>query len=385
MASTQETILVIAECLCKAHTFSTEVPTSKLPLPAYVCHCTSCRHSTGALYSIDTSWPEPRQKVDTTKLKSYAFSATISILFCETCSAPIFFESAKEQQELGVFTGALKNDNIDLMKIVEHIYAGDTIDGGATMWLRKPNADGSEARRFEERSNTEPYPQDWPSPSAFTGYEKKSESTSVPIRCHCRGINLVLHRGNYEGMTDEELPWFVDPKTHKLCAGFDVCDSCRLQSGIDIFHWTFAELANISFPTLPQDRSTFPKTTQELKAAVDAQNAIIGTLAYYQSSPDVQRYFCKVCSATAFYAVDDRPVTVDVAIGLLDAPDGARAESFLSWGFGGDFTWIDDTKGGWREGFMKRVQREAEAWRIERGYPKSWRRILKEEKELTVA
>jgi len=70
---------------------------------------------------------------------------------------------------------------------------------------------------------------------------------------------------------------------------------------------------------------------------------------------------------------------VDVAVGLLDAPDGARAESFLSWGLGGPFSWMEDTKGGWREGFMQRVRAEAEEWRIGRGYPKSWRRLAMEE------
>jgi hypothetical protein len=382
MASTSETVRVTAECLCKAHTFSTEVPLSKLPLLASACHCTSCRHATGALYSIDVPWPGPRQEVDTSKLKSYPFSTNISILFCGTCSAPLFFESTKEPRELGVFTGALRNDDINVVNIVDHIFVGDTIDGGATMWLRNPNADGSEARRFKERNTGEPYPLDWPSNSTFTGYEKKTENESIPIICHCKGVNFLLHRGKYDGLKDEELPWFIDPKTHKSFASFDACDSCRLQSGIDVFNWTFAELANISFSTpLKEGGKAFPTTTQELKTLVGMQDEAIGTLSYYQSSSDVQRYFCNVCSANVFYAVDDRTETVDVAIGVLDAPDGARAEGFLSWDFGGPFSWVEDTKGGWREGFVERVKHEAEAWRIERGYPKTWVRIKKEGKE----
>jgi hypothetical protein len=38
--------------------------------------------------------------------------------------------------------------------------------------------------------------------------------------------------------------------------------------------------------------------------------------------------------------------------------------------------WVDDTKGGWREGLVKRIQVEAE-YRIARGYPKNWRRLEK--------
>jgi hypothetical protein len=327
---------------------------------------------------MDISWPEPRQNVDTTGLKAYHFSSNISVLFCGTCSTPLFWEWRKGLRELGVFTGSLKNLDVDLVKIEEHIYVGDTIDGGATMWLRKPNADGSQARRFTKRNDGEEYAHDWPSASTFTGYEKKTEDSSIPIRCHCKGVDLRLHRANYEGKTQKEIPWFVDPKTHKLHASFDACDSCRLQSGIDIFHWTFSELANI---TTSQGRGDdhFPNTVEELKAAVDAQDAAIGTLTCYQSSEDVQRYFCKVCSATCFYACnDDAREFVDVAIGVLDAPDGARAEGFLSWALGGPMVWEGDVKGGWREGFVKRVQDEAEGWRIERKYPKDWRRAAKE-------
>jgi hypothetical protein len=382
MAAALKTLVLTAECLCGAHTFSTEIPTSTLPLRASACHCNSCRRVTGALYSIDLPWPEPRQNVNTTKLKQYAFSANISILFCRTCSTPLFFESTKESHDLGVFTGALKNHDVDdLVKIADHIFVGDTIDGGATMWLQKPNTDNSKVPRFKERCNTEQYPYGWPPTSTFTGYEKQTEDRFIPIRCHCKGIDFLLHRGNYEGKAVEELPWFIDPKTHKPLASFDVCDSCRLQSGIDVFHWTFAELANISISTAPQEGAkAFPSTTSELKAAVDARDTTTGTLAYFQSSPDVQRYFCKVCSATVFYAVDDRPVIVDVAIGLLNAPDGARAEGFLSWALGGPISWAEDTKGGWRDGLVQRVRGDSEKWRIKRGYPKNWRRVEKEKR-----
>jgi hypothetical protein len=269
------------------------------------------------------------------------------------------------------------------VKIVNHIYVGDTIDGGATMWLRKPNSDGSEARRFEKGNTSKQYPYDWPPTSAFTGYEKKTDDTSIPLWCHCKGVNFQLHREGYEGEMDE-LPWYIDPKTHKPMAGFDACDSCRLQSGIDIFHWTFSKLASLSLNTAsqePEENQVRFKTTPELAAAVDAGDAAIGTLAYYQSSPDVHRYFCKVCSATVLYAVDDRQEMIDVPIGLLEVPDGARAEGFLSWFLGGKITWVEDTDGGWREGLFKRAHQEAEEWRIKRGYPKDWKRVKNEKKE----
>lgn len=368
------TVVITAECLCKAHTFSTEISTSKLPLEGNACHCNSCRHSTGALYVIETTWPQPREHVDIGGLERYQFSANITYRFCGTCSTLLFYEPRTQPGKLGVFSGPLRNIDADLVRLARHIWVADTVDGGASAWLRRPNADGKEIPRYRERFGELPW--DWPQAPGSTEVGGAQEQESLPIWCHCRGIELRLRRGDYASKEREQLPWFVDPRTDRLLAGFDACDSCRLQVGCDVVHWTFVELANIA----QADGGAFPKTTAELQAAVDAGDPAVGTLAYYRSSPDVQRYFCKVCSTSAFYACDDRPEIVDVAVGLLEASDGARAEGFLSWSLGDTPGWVDDTKGGWREGLMKRVQADAEEFRIARDYPKSWRRLEKEAK-----
>ncbi|OJD40374.1 uncharacterized protein BKCO1_1000535 [Diplodia corticola] len=367
------TVTLTAECLCKAHTFSTKVSSSKLPLEADVCHCDSCRHSTGALYAVRTTWPQPREEVDISGLERYQFSADITHLSCGKCSTLMFYESRKYSGKLGTFSGPLKTMEAHPIRLARHIWVEDTVDGGASVWLRRPNADGKEIPRYRGRDGEISW--DWP--QASTGREEKQGQKFIPVRCHCKGINICMHRGNYDGKKREDLPWFIDPRTDKPVADFDVCDSCRLHFGNEIVHWTFVDLTNIS----TAGGTAFPKTTAELKAAVDAGDHVVGTLAYYQSSPDVQRYFCKVCSSSAFYACDDRPETVDLAVGLLDAPDGARAEGFLSWLYGDRPAWVDDNKGGWREGLVKRAQAEAEEFRITREYPKSWRRLEQEAEE----
>lgn len=380
MTSAQDPITITAHCLCKAHIFTASVPKSKLPLSASACHCDSCRHVTGALYSVDAPWPEPRAQVDVSKLKVYHIFPCCDLLFCGTCSTPMFFANPeKPDEELGVFTGTIRNDSDDLVSIDSHICVGDTKDGGASMWMRKPNASGSEAKRYKERArgdNVVEYPFDWPDATSFTGFEAKTDS-KVPVRCKCKGVDLVWHAGGYEDKKAEELPWFIDPVTHKALGGFCGCDSCRLASGVDLWNWTFAELKNLFFSDQAQ-QTPFPKHTADLKALVDSKDPAVGTLAYYQSSPDVQRYFCSTCSATIFYATDSRPEIVDVAIGLLEASDGARAEGFLSWAFG-VIGRMDDAAGGWRYGLYERVAKECEDWRISRGYPKNWMRIRREE------
>lgn len=366
-------ITLTARCLCKANIFTAQVEKSKLPLPAHACHCNSCRHATGAMYSIDAYWPEPTKNVDLSKLKEYHFTDKISIHFCRTCSTPMFFGRPKDPNaDLGIFTGTVDNADENLFNIVDHIFVGDTVDGGATMWLRKPNLDGSEARRFKESKEGESkqeLPFDWPSSSSLTGYERKLED-AIPIRCRCKGVHFVLNRGDYTGTAKEDLPWFIEPKTHKNIAGECACDSCRLFCGIDLMYWTFAELSHVSFPKAGAAAGKrFPAYTADLKNLVDAKDPAVGTLSYYASSAEVQRYFCSNCSACIFYAVDERAAAIDVAIGALEASDGARAEGFLCWRFG-HVDFAEDTKGGWREGLVKQVKKESEQWRDERGYPK---------------
>lgn len=127
------------------------------------------------------------------------------------------------------------------------------------------------------------------------------------------------------------------------------------------------------------DGGAFPKTIAELKAAVDPGDPAIGTLACYESTPPhIYRYFCKLCSAWIFYTLDNRPQIVDLPIGLLAAPDGARAEVFLSWRYRDSPNWRDNTQGGWREWLVDRVVATAEEFRILRAYPKSWKRLQAE-------
>ncbi|KAG8422189.1 hypothetical protein J3459_010599 [Metarhizium acridum] len=290
----ESTVRITAECLCKRHSFGTEIPQSRLPLEGNVCHCHSCRHSTGALYVLQSTWPQPRADVNTSGLHKYQFSANIANLFCATCSTPMFSELAWDPGNLGVFSGPLKNIEVAPIKLTNHIYVEDTVDGGASVWLRRPNPDGEEIPRYLKRSGQIPW--SWPGVSNLAEPRGEPVQESVGISCHCKGVNLVLHHGDYAGREREELPWYIDPRNNKRLASFDACDSCRLHFGNDIVHWTFTNLADIS----QANGGPFPRTMTELKTAVDAGDAAVGTLACYQSSPDADRYFCRVCAAGRF-------------------------------------------------------------------------------------
>ncbi|KAH9907557.1 Mss4-like protein [Xylariomycetidae sp. FL2044] len=382
-------IELTAQCLCKTHTFISTVPRSELPLKAIYCHCDSCRHATGAMYSSDVAWYGNVDEIRTSSLKRYEFGNLLNILFCSTCSSPMFWEekeSPETKQYYGAFIGALENVPVQgLVEITNHIHVGDTLDGGATPWLVFPNRDGSRPRMWKgKREKSEQLSVGWPGAAALPNAAARPSKGPVPVRCRCKGVSLLLD--NYDPVYPEtprsELPRFVDPVTFKTRGTFDACDSCRLQSGADLFHWTFDLVSHISYGgTSPEHQAPFPKNSLELMDAVLAgagRDPRLGTLGVYTSSPGIQRYFCSRCSACILYAADDRPEIVDIAIGVLESGDGARAESYLSWEFGRPIVWRGDVLGGWREDLVKRVEAEAENWRIQRGYPESWRQLEQE-------
>jgi len=388
-----------AECLCKANKFTSHVQRAELPLRAVYCHCDSCRHVTGAMHTSDIPWHGDGAAIHSAEtLRRYAFSQRLGLLFCGTCGTPLFFETRVEGSAIhkyGVLTGVLANVDVkSLFKITDHIFVGDTLDGGATPWFCDTNDDGIERPRLWHGQMDQSELLERPlvansdatvlAPSTDDKENKsENEKDEIPIRCKCGGVDLVLRRpiADYATKARPELPWFVDPVSNKSLGGFDACDSCRLSSGTDVFNWTFCLMQHLSFPTSGND--PFPQSTIELKKVVAApgsdRDSRWGTLTFYESSLDVQRYFCGRCSATVFYAADDRPEMVDLAIGLLWSQNGARAEELVSWDFGGKMVWRQDAVGGWRECFIERIEEAADRWRIQRGLPKNWRRIQNEE------
>ncbi|GAB1313433.1 hypothetical protein MFIFM68171_03643 [Madurella fahalii] len=198
---------------------------------------------------------------------------------------------------------------------------------------------------------------------------------NVPARCHCGVVGFVFRVGEAQREFEEkqrkgeELLWFIDLVTHKVLGSFDACNFCRIWAGSEVINLTSALLKHISFAGTDPDR--FPWDTSQLRSAVEAKDRDrrFSTLALYASSPYIQRYFCSRCSACVFYAVDERPNMGNAAVGLLDAPDGAKVESVASWLFRRYMSFREDMVDTWRENLLLVVEREGERWRIERGYP----------------
>ncbi|GKT56652.1 DUF636 domain-containing protein [Colletotrichum tofieldiae] len=360
-------ITIKAQCLCKAHTFSASLAKSALPIKAACCHCTSCRRLTGSLYSTCAQWPNPSE--DLSSLKKYSFSKDIETFFCETCSAKLFCRVSTLGPGAFVVTGALENAP-GLVEYNSHMFVGDTIDGGASVWLPRYE-NGKPVKRWKEARGSKELPLDWPTPKAIPAsrHRAKASPAVTPFHCHCKGVRLSL-RSAADLKADpakDSTSSCINPESLKFKASSDSCNSCRLTFGSDVSAWTYSPLTHIDFAS--GDRSTsrasgFPQTLAALKQAVistERKDPRIGTLAVYNSSPDVERYFCSTCSACVFYAVHDREGMVDIAIGLLDHPDGARAEGLLSWSYG-EVGWEIDVTGGWREELVASVKTLSKEW-----------------------
>jgi hypothetical protein len=111
------TVTVTACCLCKANRFTAEVSRSELPLPVSACHCKFYRESTGALFSIRTNWPWLTRPLFASidpqfygvSLKSFYLRDSSSVVFCPTCSTPLFRLYKDYEDTPDVFTGTLEN------------------------------------------------------------------------------------------------------------------------------------------------------------------------------------------------------------------------------------------------------------------------------------
>lgn len=330
------------------------------------------------MYTCVVEWPDPTESIGEALLSKYNYAKDSAFFFCRTCGTPVFAQKFKHGRTPDVFylpVGLLPNLDVDLVEVIWHAWVGDTEDGGASVFMQRLNGEKLIPRykdRFDQ--NAGQLPADWPPQSSLE--QPASQTDMVSVQCHCKGVDFTMRRGatGFDHCKKQgNLPGWVNPDALKPIAVFDACDSCRFMVGTPIMHWTFALLSQLQFAGSKSEKGFFPANTSDLKAAVQAdREGRFGTLTFYESSPDVQRYYCSRCSASVFYAVDDLPGQVDISMGLLRAAEGARAESWVEWEWGG-LGHKGDTAGGWREAFGKAIQDGAEQWRLSRNLPKGHR------------
>lgn len=234
-------------------------------------------------------------------------------------------------------TGTLQVDSIEgIVDYESCMWIADTKDGGASDWLT--SIDGKALKRWTQEANkSDEIPLDH--------YRAPSDTAKTPVYAHCRchGVEFWIQPPNAASKTasrdfpelmtadanatanPENASWWLCDNSTRFLAGTCACISCRLASGFDITFWAFVPTANIFLDAgLTQP---FPPYSP------GHQNKYWGTMKTYSSSKGVTRSFCGKCGANILWDGEEKGKDglVDVAVGLLDAESGARAENLLSW------------------------------------------------------
>ncbi|TKA74223.1 hypothetical protein B0A55_06293 [Friedmanniomyces simplex] len=328
-----DTRAIKATCLCTAAAHEITLPASAFPFKAIFCHCSSDRHSTGSLclgiavlppeYKAPGAWLE--------KLQSTEFSKRITHYFCPTCGTMMLARlgGGDGGARWDVCTGAL--EQIDgVVEVDCHEYIADTVDGGFSDFLQR--VDGKQVGRWSgEPGQGEQLPLYWQSSSRPT--IQPSPSDKLHAYCRCKGVEFwisrpskrsamgkaawpdVLHPFDSPAPKPKDAVWWLRAGGTKYLAGCCSCDSCRLATGQEWIEWAFVPAVDITLDEAGQ----VPFSRE------------FGMLKHYRSSEVATRHFCGGCGATVFWDGDERPQLLDIAVGLLDAPEGARAESWLEW------------------------------------------------------
>lgn len=308
-------------CLCGQVKQTLTLAAEAFPIETPLCHCDSCRSASGVLVNAYLDLARPPESL--ANLTSYDSMRKSIRYFCGKCGTHVV-ACDKSREVWWVASGTIEHEG-DVVRIMHHEYVEDTKDGGlATCLIVIADRSLSAYATMPDQRAT--YPLDAGS-QPLSGRDEK-----LHARCHCGGVQYYVtppnemstnlsspwpdllvpsHSGHSENQDD--VKWWMRAGGTKFLAGTCACRSCRLASGFPIQAWAFIPKANIMISaSKPLDFS-------------------MGTLRQYESSPGVFREFCSVCGASAFWHCEARPHLIDVSLGLLKSPCGARAEDWLDW------------------------------------------------------
>ncbi|KAI1131018.1 hypothetical protein F5Y10DRAFT_94427 [Nemania abortiva] len=332
---------------------------SRGPQDINLCHCDACRHNIGLL-CVSYAGIEPPDSVQ--GLVEYrSTTRTVSRFFCATCGCHIFWrlktalqdgsnaeprDDAPQGEWWAVATGVIigseeessGDDSEVLIRYAKHINTAGTKDGGLSPFIR--NIGGLLDLEVAETSSAPPTSnlEDVNSGISVDGEE------ALNAFCHCKTVRFHItrpnaasklprsnfadlivpyHTGSPQVRNPDDDKWWLRPGS-KYLAGTCACRSCRLTSGFEIQTWAFVPRANIFFHI---NRASEETTIVPLDFATLPPNI----LTSYESSEGVRREFCSHCGATVFWRDRWRPELIDVSVGLLNADEGARAETWLDW------------------------------------------------------
>ncbi|OTA95411.1 hypothetical protein M434DRAFT_69408 [Hypoxylon sp. CO27-5] len=323
------------------------------PIDIDLCHCHACRHSSGLLCVSYAPIQTPRSlsglRIYPSESAQSSSRTTLTRYFCDTCGCHVF-QRKQTSPNKPVEAGDAEEEL--LLRNARHVYTADTKDGGLSPFINVDSVE--ELGELERHGHEEPH--------VSSSQTRDEEGKDVlQAHCYCKNVRFRISRPDassrlpHSGFPDLMIPfktspreiitnpqnekWWLcphgDPNPTKYLAGTCACRSCRLTSGFEIQTWAFVPRTNIFFlpPNSPSSTSSASPASSDA-IPLDFATLPPGILQSYQSSPGVLREFCPRCGATVFWHDRWRPDLIDVSLGLLDAPEGARAQRWLEWWYG---------------------------------------------------
>ncbi|KAF7507698.1 hypothetical protein GJ744_010127 [Endocarpon pusillum] len=274
--------------------------------------------------------PSGVPRPDFSHLSAYVSSPQVTRYSCPKCGAYVGNIEPDEWE----FASGMLNSTEGLLDRVQ-MWIEDTKDGGASIWLRKGHGTNPN-RHLRDRKSSEATD----SIIIDLSQNSKQQVSSTPRppslkgSCHCGAVSFLLQPSTPPSSSE------TTGTAHRYPAFLDACTSCRLTSGFEITSWIRAPQSHL-FHASPNPSDTSPSASSKQDENQNPDyplNPTNPSLVHYSSSPGVHRYSCKTCTASAFYVNDSKKgESVDVAMGLLRAESGARAEEWLDWKRGPEF------------------------------------------------
>ncbi|GKT59807.1 DUF636 domain protein [Colletotrichum tofieldiae] len=312
--------VLTAQCYCKDVRFTLTLSTSYLPLKVHLCHCSICRYTHGTLCIFHAPLP-PGVAPDfiapssLSSLTAYRHATAASTrYFCSTCSCHIGDVGIDDDDwviSASIFD-ANKDDVPAAWDIRTHVNTASAPGGGLYNWL--PRISGVDMKSWNPKESNK---NEIVAPGREVGIDGEDV---LRAQCHCGGVAFTISRPNSTMVDDKGYQKWLSPiGSTKWMACVDVCDDCRLQTGAHAVGWAFIPESCLS-PQVPEDLG-------------------IGTSKTFESSEGVLRSFCGTCGATVMAYFDcggarrhgDGTRLLNVAAGLLRAPEGVLAEKWLTW------------------------------------------------------
>lgn len=342
MASSNK--ILTASCHCKRVQFTLTIPIESLPLKTHLCHCSICRYTHGTPCIFHAPLPagiEPQYipPSSVSELTIYELPTGSKRHFCSTCGCHIGAGDHEGWVISNAIFDANKNDP-GIWLFNTHYDPNSASDGGLSALFS--SVEGRELKMID------------PEPAVHSAAGNlpthEIENKELLAQCHCGGVSFTISRPKDEFVSSPASHGWLPPDKTKWLACLDLCDDCRLVNGTHVIGWMFVPVDHLS-----------PMPPANLK---------IGSSKGYRSSKDVLRTFCDTCGATVFYSCEERPGIVDVATGLLRAPEGVMAENWAVWRAGRASGFQDGLQ--YHEGFASALIEGMKQWGEKRGHPQDF-------------